>query len=110
MVLIVDDEDVCRKMIIEYVNEMGYSYSSFDNAFDALDFYRNNYLDIELVISDYFMPLMNGKELYNSLKKINSNINFLLISAMENVNNWAPNYLRKPILYKTFYSKINEII
>ena len=99
--IIVDDElwsvdqfkIECEK--IEDVSLVGY----FDNPYDAINFSKNNY--IELALLDIEMPGMNGIELAKELKKIHPAIIIVFVSAYNNyleevIKIHADYYLLKP--------------
>lgn len=78
-ILIVDDN-------IEFVNELTYflkrtfpNIANVSNGIEALDFLKNQPVDI--IISDYRMPKMNGIVLLRNCKRNYPDIPFILISS-----------------------------
>ena len=78
ILLYVDDEEINLELF-----EMGFSkyfkIVTVDSPLDALEIVRNS--DIKIVISDYKMPLMNGMELIQEIKKIKPQTICMIMSA-----------------------------
>ena len=59
-VLIVDDNDLNREVIVEMVEDHGCSYDEAENGLVALELASNNNYD--LILMDIMMPVMDGME------------------------------------------------
>jgi DNA-binding NtrC family response regulator len=81
--LIVDDDYDIASFVKTSVEKMGLSVSSFTDPSLALEEFSNKPSDYELVISDIRMPSMNGYEFVKQVKKINSKVNVILMTAFE---------------------------
>lgn len=58
-IVIVDDEEMVLKSLNSFLSlETNYSVKTFLSAKKALEFIKNN--DVDLVVSDYLMPEMDG--------------------------------------------------
>ena len=68
-VLIVDDSALARRDLVLRLLSMGYQVLEAENGRLALDQYLANHA-IKLVISDVHMPIMNGLELCEEIKKV----------------------------------------
>lgn len=77
-ILIVDDEDLIRNVIKEYLAIDGYKVYEASNGIEAINICKNKTID--LVIMDIMMPKMDG---YTACKEIKtfSNIPFIMLSA-----------------------------
>ncbi len=67
-ILVVDDETEMREMIVDYLDEEGYSVISAQNGVDALEQHFEN-RPIDLVLSDINMPKMKGFELLRIVRE-----------------------------------------
>lgn len=56
-----------------------YDIHTFDNGLEALDFLKNN--DVQIVITDQRMPHMTGVELLDAVRRIDNRIITMLITA-----------------------------
>ena len=67
--LIVDDSLVIRSIIEKIVTPIGYEPLKASNGQEALDLLEKSAEEIELVILDWNMPVLNGWETLNAIKK-----------------------------------------
>ena len=99
--LVVDDEKSVRDLLTEYLNEYGYEVTCAANGQDALKIYKEGHFDI--ILSDLNMAPMDGLELLNTVKEINSDAIFIMItgypsitSSIEAIKKGARDYITKP--------------
>ncbi|MFK5893033.1 MAG: hybrid sensor histidine kinase/response regulator [Pseudomonadota bacterium] len=116
--LIVDDFDVMQKIIKNTLVRKGFEHFSMaTNGKEALAILKSSPIDI--VISDWNMPIMNGLELLQHIREDNmlSNIPLLMITAetkQENINqaidSGVNEFMIKPFTPVTLYKKIESIL
>jgi PAS domain S-box-containing protein len=80
-ILLVDDEESLCDIGSQILTRAGYTVLTATNARDALDLYRNQKSDISLVILDLIMPEMGGKECFQELAEIDSQVKVILSSG-----------------------------
>ena len=102
-ILVVDDEDMIWDVLIENLQNLGYIVLLAENGLDAVEIYRENPGEIDLVILDMVMPEMNGREAFHELKKLDDNVKVLISSgymaeneAGDLMESGALSFLRKP--------------
>jgi CheY-like chemotaxis protein len=78
-VLIVDDDEVVRALITAVAETMGYDGIAVQNGVDALKALRRELAD--LVITDIFMPDMDGLELIRGIRAGNPALPILAMSS-----------------------------
>ncbi len=76
--LIVDDEEMIRKVICEYANFEGYETDEAEDGMDAIKKCRENKYD--LIIMDIMMPKLDGFSAVKEIKKI-ADIPVIMLSA-----------------------------
>ena len=81
-IMVVDDEDDVN-VTLRIVLEDQFSVDVFNDPFIALDNFRSGLYDLLLI--DIRMPRMNGLELCNKLRKIDSRVKVCFITAGEMV-------------------------
>jgi two-component system NtrC family response regulator len=101
-ILVVDDEVSQRTVLTGYLKRSGYNAYGAGSGEEAINIFTENVIDI--IISDYKMPDMNGLELLRRIKKINPEIYFIIVTAFGTIENaviamkeGAFDYLTKPI-------------
>ncbi|MBL6448595.1 response regulator [Fulvivirga sp. 29W222] len=67
-VLVVDDFASIRKAIVDTLKRHGFNTVEATDGKDALDTLRSSEATIDLVLSDYNMPVMNGFQLLQAVK------------------------------------------
>jgi two-component system, cell cycle sensor histidine kinase and response regulator CckA len=80
-VVLVEDDEMVRKMTTEMLEALGYTVTASENALEALSFCESGKTQIDLVITDVVMPGMSGKELRDKLKTVNPEIKVLFMSG-----------------------------
>lgn len=80
-ILVVDDESIMRITVKSILENMGYEVSTAQDGKAALEIYRKNMNDFKLVIMDMVMPVMNGKDAFREMQRINPEVKVLLASG-----------------------------
>lgn len=118
--LVVDDSLPMRSIIIRTIKASGFTDAEFleaGNGKEALDALTNEWLD--LVITDYNMPDMNGMELIQEMKKdeILNAIPVLVVTTEgskkkveEFIEKGAAGYVKKPFTPEAIRSELIKIL
>ncbi|MCA9782174.1 MAG: response regulator [Calditrichaeota bacterium] len=78
-ILVVDDDNAVRSMMIEFLKHFGYETMEAEDGRDALDQIRNERPD--LLISDIYMPRMNGFQLFMEVRNNWPDLPVILITG-----------------------------
>ncbi len=81
-VLLVDDEDILLKTGKRLLERLGYSVMLAEHGDLALDIYKTNQEEIDLVLLDMNMPVMNGSECLVKLQNIDPEVKVVFLSGM----------------------------
>ncbi len=102
-ILLVDDEDMIWDVIIDMLQELGYSVLLAGNGKEAVEIYRENPGEIDVVMLDMVMPEMDGHKAFFELKSIDPDVCVLLSSgyvseeeARDVLDAGAVGFLQKP--------------
>ncbi|MFP8487576.1 adenylate/guanylate cyclase domain-containing protein [Gracilimonas sp. Q87] len=116
-ILVVDDHPALVTLTRHKLIQKGYEVLTAQNGEDALELARTEYPD--LILSDVEMPVMDGFELCERIKKDSrlNKIPLILVTSMvttdyimRGIEAGADNYLTKPYDDETLYSKIEELL
>jgi len=116
-VLLIDDEqfmiEVCELMLLR----LGHKVFKANSGPEALSIFEGYKNQIDLVISDMFMPEMDGQELVGELRKIDYQVKVLLSSGgltdldeKEIVNRGFNGFIQKPYSMEALSEKMAEIL
>ena len=105
-VMVVDDEEELACLFVEMLKGSGFNSVSFTDPLLAIEHFSSNREMYTLVITDLRMPGISGIELAKKIRKYNSKVKILLITAFytdEILNNndfkeaHISNVLQKPV-------------
>ncbi len=82
-ILIVDDEEVIRDICLRSLKKSGYEIMLAENGVKALECLRQN--DVEVVFSDYRMPMMDGIELLETIKRDHPHVEVIIMTAFATI-------------------------
>ncbi len=80
-ILVVDDEQLLRDTLFEFLTGSGYIVHTASNGTEALELYARHCDSIDLVITDLGMPVMGGEELERRLREINRDVKIVVSSG-----------------------------
>jgi PAS domain S-box-containing protein len=114
-VLIVEDESDTLKFVSETVQSFGYSVISEVDAVRALQIFKERSDEIALVISDIFMPAIDGRDLIKNFKAIKPSVKVIAMSGYQIedfVRQDIPldDFLRKPFDGIDLIRKVNRMV
>jgi two component, sigma54 specific, transcriptional regulator, Fis family len=100
-ILISDDDESLRRVIEYNLSNRGYRLLLASNGEDALNIFKSE--DVDIVVTDIKMEKMDGLELLENIKRLNSNALVIMITAYGSVETavkamklGAYDYITKP--------------
>jgi two-component system response regulator PilR (NtrC family) len=112
-ILVVDDEEDVREILDSVLKKLEFNPYLAESGHEALEIIKNNKIDV--VLSDLYMPGMDGIELLKRVKAFNKNIVFMMITAhptietaVDAIKKGAYDYLTKPFHIEEVRVKINR--
>ncbi|MGH9483209.1 MAG: response regulator [Terriglobales bacterium] len=116
-ILVAEDEEVVRRLLVELLRRAGYEVLAAANGALALELARGHETPINLLITDVAMPGMHGTELARKLGALQPGLRILLISGYSNPAQVAEiqsqpgvAYLRKPFVPKALLSQVRSLL
>jgi CheY-like chemotaxis protein len=80
-VLVVEDEDVLRELLVSFMRSLGYTVVTAHNGDEALSLYKTGPEKYHVVISDMLMPNKSGIELFQEVTDVNPHARFILVTG-----------------------------
>lgn len=113
-VLVAEDDEMCRQIVTRALLSRGYRVLSAEHGHAALTIAQVFAGPIDVLVTDFFMPDLNGRELAERLQKMRPDIKVLfmtgymnrLLHVMSSLEGWSEDILSKPIAPET----LDEVI
>lgn len=112
-ILVVEDDQMIREGICEYLVEFGYSVIEASDGSEALDSFSES---VNLVILDIQIPFINGLDVLKEIRK-KSNLPILILTAfsdedykIEAFTHLADGYIEKPFSLPLLKVRVDSLI
>ncbi|WP_026374797.1 response regulator [Aestuariibacter salexigens] len=116
-ILVVDDESSIRELCSEFLTMSGYQVIQAENGLEAVNTYRKQWQDIDLVILDMAMPVMNGNDAYFEMQVINPDINVIVASGYDSSSTSAflssqgvKGFIEKPFNLNALLTMVTRVL
>ncbi len=114
-ILIVDDEELIRNLVVTFLSKLGHSCITANNGIDALDKIKGNKVDA--VITDIRMPEMDGIMLTREISKRYPEVPVMVMTAYDDeysagtaVSVGAREFIKKPFSLSEFLIRLQKMI
>ena len=116
-ILLVDDDEMVRKMTAAMLEKLGYKVIVADSPIKAILMCRENKTGIDLLLTDVMMPEMTGVELKTEILAIEPDVKVLFMSgytaniiARQGVLEDSVEFMPKPFNLKTLAQKVRKVL
>ncbi len=113
-ILVVDDEQLLRNVIKEYLESINLKVYEAENGIEALKVFKEE--NIDLIILDIMMPKMDGYETIKEIRKT-SNVPVIMLTAkseeldkLNSFNLGVDDYVTKPFSPKELVARVKAIL
>lgn len=114
-ILVVDDEEGARELFHTILSDEGYDISLANNGEEALNLFNSG--KFNLVITDIKMPVMDGLQLLQEIRKAGSKTDVIMVTAYGEVETYlksmslgAVEYINKPIRLKELKRIVHKVL
>ena len=115
-VLAIDDEPELLEIVKGSLEPYGFEVHTASSAKEGVEFYEQNWRNIDLVLLDYLMPDMTGDLVFECLKRENPDVRTLLLTGCEDTvaermfkkGLWG--YIYKPFVLDEFVREVGEAV
>ena len=114
-ILIVEDEATLGRVLCDALQGQGYDVVLATDGVDGLEVFKREGAD--LIIADIMMPRMDGMTMVEELRRVNSRVEVLFLSArsgaedvVEGFRRGGNDYLRKPFALDELLARVAALI
>jgi two-component system response regulator (stage 0 sporulation protein F) len=114
-ILVVDDEEGARDLFNTILTDEGYEVSLANGGEEALGLFKG--APFNLVITDIKMPIMDGLQLLQEIRKMGSKTDVIMVTAYGEVESYlkamslgAAEYINKPIRIKELKQIVHKVL
>ncbi len=80
-ILVIEDEDNLRNTLALNLEIESYQVTSIGNGKNALNFFKNNHANLNLVLLDVMLPDINGYDLCQAFQSLNPQVPVIFLTA-----------------------------
>lgn len=114
-ILVVDDEEGARDLFNTILTDEGYDVSLASDGEEALILFKSH--PFNLVITDIKMPVMDGLQLLQEIRKTGSKTEVIMVTAYGEVESYlkamslgAAEYINKPVRIKELKRIVHKVL
>ena len=114
-ILIVEDEATLGRVLCDALHGQGYDVTLATNGAEGFETFKSKHID--LVIADIMMPKMGGLTMVETIRKMNSGVEVLFLSArsgaedvVEGFRRGGNDYLRKPFSLDELIARVTALL
>lgn len=114
-ILIVDDEDPVRNVILLSLEHLGYRVTAADSGEKAVALYSQAPDSFDLVILDMLMPQMSGDQVFFRLQSLKSDVKVILMSGFSSeqavqtvLDSGGLDFIQKPFTIEELSRKVRD--
>ncbi|MBX7144531.1 MAG: response regulator [Oligoflexia bacterium] len=116
-ILVVDDHNIVRAITTKMLRSLGYRVVTAKDGIEAVEYYRENGHEIDLLILDMVMPRMGARDCFRCLKEINPNVLAILSTGYVNnnhvqeiMNEGMAGFIQKPYQLSQLSQVVAEVL
>lgn len=80
-IMVVEDEESVRRMIVQMLKQLGYDVIAVGSPQEAIDLFRHNNPEPDLILTDVIMPGLSGREMIKVIESVHPGIKVLYMSG-----------------------------
>jgi CheY-like chemotaxis protein len=115
-VLAIDDEPELLEIVKGSLEPCGFEVHTASSAKEGVEYYEQNWKNIDVVLLDFLMPGMTGDLVFECLKQKNPDVRTLLLTGCEDTvakrmfeeGLWG--YVHKPFVLEEFVQQVGEAV
>lgn len=115
-ILLIDDDQEVLEVLAEILRMHRYTLITRQDSHSALDLIKQKTC-IDLVITDYWMPGMDGLQLVRQLRQVLPKVPVILLTGYESLESycqanalWVSKYIMKPVRAKELVQEVSHVL
>lgn len=114
-VLLVDDEELLRRLLSRILAEAGFGVVEAENGAVALETARRINGGLDLIVTDIHMPVMSGLDFAREFRPLHPNVPILFITGRDlppiaDTDVAQKELLRKPFRSEAFLDAVSQLV
>ena len=116
-VLVVDDEESVRRVVVRMLGGMGFATLQAGNGAEAVKLFREGGADVRLVILDLTMPTMDGERALVELRRLRPDVRVVLMSGfyqpehmVRSASDGLASFVQKPFSIATLQETVRRAL
>ena len=116
VILFADDDAICLDVGVKMLQELGYKVFDAKDGLEAIEVFKSNQSEVDLVILDMKMP-HNGGSTFDQLKKIDEDVRVIIASGYaesqrirEMLEQGCFGFIQKPFTLRALSQKIMKAL
>lgn len=114
-VLLIEDEEVVRNLIVEFMDKNGYSVTAFEDGPEALEYVRQSGLP-HIALLDLGLPSMHGFELASRIKAM-ADVPIIFVTSsndtdtiVQGLKKYAEDFIVKPFELRELEARVQVVL
>ena len=116
-ILLGEDDTQVRTLLKEVLSNAGYRIIEAFDGDDAVEVFQKNKDNVHLLILDVIMPKKNGKEVYEEIKRVKSDMKVIFVSGYSSdiiykkgILEVGMNFISKPVSPDDLLIKVRDVL
>ena len=116
-ILLVDDDGGILSVLTEFLGRYGHRIITASSPIKALDLFAQHKSEIAVVLTDYFMPGLDGGQLSDRMRGMKPSIKVIIMSTLDSLQlrqvfarRTISGYLTKPLQFSELEYVISKVI
>jgi CheY-like chemotaxis protein len=114
-ILLVEDDGEVRQLLKDVLESHEYKVIEAENGAEGVEKFKEHQNEIHILLTDVMMPVKNGRETYDEIKSIKSDVKAIFMSGYsasltQGLLSEELYYLAKPVSPHDLIAKIHEVL
>jgi signal transduction histidine kinase len=112
-ILVIDDDEPVTEMLSKVLTDEGYTVTAFNNPVEALDYFKSDGNNVDMVITDIVMPYMDGRQLIREIRALDPEKKVVAITSLKGETASSlkvDEIMRKPIPKESLISIVESVL